>query len=51
MWVCMYICTFNDHYFHTLLAKLFKETSKIIVLLGNFNIDLLNFDNLCEHVS
>ena len=47
----MYICTFNDHYFHTLLAKLFKETSKIIVLLGNFNIDLLNFDNLCEHVS
>ena len=40
----MDICTFNDHYLNPLLDKLSKEANKTIVLLGDFNIDLLNFD-------
>ena len=40
----MQICTFNDHYLNSLLDKLSKEVNKTIVLLGDFNIDLLNFD-------
>ena len=47
---CMDICTFNDHYLNTLLDNLSKEPNKTIVLLGDFNIDLLNFDT-SEHVS
>ena len=40
----MVICTFNDHFLNPLLEKLYKEANKTIVLLGDFNIDLLNFD-------
>ena len=46
----MDICTFNDYYLNLLLNNLSKETNKAIVLLGYFNIDLLNFDT-SEHVS
>ena len=46
----MDICTFNDHYLNPLLDNLSKEANKTIVLLGDFNIDLLNFDT-SEHVS
>ena len=37
-------CSFNDHYLNPLLDNLSKGANKIIVLLGDFNIDLLNFD-------
>ena len=48
----MDICTFNDHYLNPLLGSLSKEVNKTIVLLGDFNIDLLNFDrSTSEHVS
>ena len=47
---CMGICTFNDHYLNPLLDNLSKEANKTIVLLGDFNIDLLNFDT-SEYVS
>ena len=46
---CMDTCTFNDHYLNPLLDNLSKEANKTIVLLGDFNIDLLNFDT-SEHV-
>ena len=46
----MDICTFNDHYLNPLLDNLSKETNKTVVLLGDFNIDLLNFDT-SEYVS
>ena len=46
----MDICIFNDHYFNPLLDTLSKEANKTIVLLGDFNIDLLNFDT-SEYVS
>ena len=46
----MDICTFNDHYLNPLLDNLSKEANKTIVLLGDFNIDLLNFDT-SEYVS
>ena len=46
----MDICTFNDHYHNPLLGDLSKEANKTIVLLGEFNIDLLNFD-ASEYVS
>ena len=39
-----------DHYLNPLLDNLSKEANKTIVLLGDFNIDLLNFDT-SEHVS
>ena len=47
---CMDICTFNDHYLNPLLDNLSKEANKTIVLLGDFNIDLLSFDT-SEYVS
>ena len=47
---CIDTCTFNDHYLNPLLDNLSKEANKTIVLLGDFNIDLLNFDT-SEHVS
>ena len=47
---CMHICTFSDHYLSPLLDNLSKEANKTIVLLGDFNNDLLNF-NTSEHVS
>ena len=40
----MDICTFKDHYFNPLSDKLSKEPNKTIVLLGDFNINFLNFD-------
>ena len=40
----MDICTFNDHNLNPLLDNLSKNTNKTIVLLGDFNIVLLNFD-------
>ena len=40
----MVICTFNDQYINPLLEILHREANKITVLLGHFNIDLLNFD-------
>ena len=46
----MDICTFNDHYLNPLLDNLSKESNKAIVLLGDFNTDLLNFDT-SEHLS
>ena len=46
----MDICIFNYHYLNPLIDDLSKETNKKIVLLGDFNIDLLNFDT-SEHVS
>ena len=46
----MGICTFNDHYLNPLLDNLSQEASKTIVLLGDFNTDLLYFDT-SEHVS
>ena len=48
----MDICTFNDHYFNPLLQKdnPSKEANKTIGLLGDFNIDQLNFDT-SEHIS
>ena len=43
---CLYIniCTFNDHQFKALLDNLFKDVDETIVLLGDLNMDLLNFD-------
>ena len=46
----MNICTFNDHYLNPLLDNLSKEAKKTIVLPGDINIDLLNFDT-SEHVT
>ena len=46
----MDICTFNDHYLNPLLDNLSKETNQMIVLLGDFNIDVINF-NTSEYVS
>ena len=46
----MDICTFNDHYPNPLLDNLSKEANITILLLGNFNTDLLNFHTL-EHDS
>ena len=46
----MGICIFNDYYLNLLLNNLSKEANKAIVLLGYFNIGLLNFDT-SEHVS
>ena len=43
-------CTFHYHHLNPLIDDLSKETNKKIVLLGDFNIDLLNFDT-SEHVS
>ena len=34
---------FNDYYVNNLLDKLSKE-NKTVLLLGDFNIDLLNYD-------
>ena len=34
----------NDHYLNPLLDNLSKEANKIIALLGDYNIDLFNFD-------
>ena len=44
------ICTFNDHHVKPLLDNISKKASKIIVLLGDLNIDLSNFDT-SEHFS
>ena len=41
----MNICTFNDHYFNRLLDNLSRSADKEIILLGDFKIALLNFDN------
>ena len=46
----MGIFIFNYHCLNPLLDNLSKEFNKTIVLLGDFNIYLLNFDTL-EHVS
>ena len=46
----MDLCTFSDDYLNPLLDTLSKEANKTIVLLGDFNIDLLNFDT-SEHAS
>ena len=43
-------CTFNDHYLYPLLDNLSKKANKTIVLISDFNIDLLNVDT-SEHVS
>ena len=47
---CMDICSFNVHFLNLLLDNLSKVANKTIVLLGDFNIDLLNFDT-SEHFS
>ena len=46
----MDICKFHDHYLNPLLDNLSKKANKTIFLLGDFNIDLLNFDT-SEYVS
>ena len=46
----MDICTFNDYYLLPMLDNLSKKANKTIVLLGDFKIDLLNFDT-SEHVT
>ena len=46
----MDICTLNDHYLKPLLDNLSKEINQMIVLLGDFNIDVINF-NTSEYVS
>ena len=46
----MDICIFNDHYLNPLLEKLSKENDKKVFLVGDFNIDLLNFDT-SEHIN
>ena len=46
----MDICTFSDHYLNLLLDNLSKEANQTILLLGDFNIDLLNVDT-SEYVS
>ena len=38
----MDMCTINEHYLDPLLDNLSQEANKTIVLLGDFNIDLLN---------
>ena len=48
--LCMDICTFNDDYLNPLLDNLSNKANKTIVLLGDFNINLLNFDT-SEYVS
>ena len=40
----MDICTFNDHYLYPLLDNFSKGANETIVVVGVFNIDLLNFD-------
>ena len=40
----MDICTFNDHYLYPLLDNFSKGANETVVVLGVFNIDLLNFD-------
>ena len=40
----MYLDMFNDIYLNPLLEKISKE-SKLILLLGNFNVDLLKYDH------
>ena len=47
---CMDICTFNNHYINSLLDNLPKEANKAVILLGDFNTNLLNFDT-SEYVS
>ena len=47
----MGICTFTDHYLNPLLDNLSKEANKTIVLLGDFDIDLLLHLNTPEHAS
>ena len=39
---------FNDYYFNELLHKLSSE-NKYAVLLGDFNVDLIKYDN--HHIS
>ena len=46
----MDIWTCNHHYLNPLLDNLSKEANKTIVLLGEFHIELLNFDT-SEQVS
>ena len=47
----MDICTYNHHHHpNPLLDNISKEINKKIVLLGDLNIDLLNFDT-SEHVN
>ena len=46
----MDICTFNYQYLDPVLSNLSNEANKTIVLLGDFNNDLLNFDT-SVHVS
>ena len=44
----MDICIFNDNYLNPMMDNLSKKGIERIVLLGGFNIDLLNFDT-SEH--
>ena len=38
------LCDFNDEYLRPLSEKLISET-KVVMLLGDFNIDLLKYDS------
>ena len=40
----MELSEFNNHFLSVLLAKISKE-KKMVVLLGNFNVDLLKYDH------
>lgn len=46
----MDICTFNDHYLNLLLEKVSESANKTIAPLGDFKINLLNFDT-SDHIS
>ena len=50
MYADVNIYTCNDHYLNPLLDKLSKQANKTIVLPGDFNIDLLNF-NTSNHIN
>ena len=43
----MELSGFNDHYLPNLLDNLFEE-NKAVVLLGDFNADLLKYDKDCN---
>ena len=41
---------FSDHYLNPLLENLSKEQNKKIILMGDFNINLLSFNSL-QHIN
>ena len=48
--LCMDVCTSNNHYLNLLLEKVSESANKTIAPLGDFKINLLNFDT-SDHIS